>query len=63
MEYLDIKLYSRVALSGIRVIETKEYFLFWLIESTACSSEEIEDQIRLTFKLASNNFASLKQNK
>ena len=55
-----MKLYSRVALPGIRVIEAKEYFLFWLIESVACSSVEIEDQIRLTFELAANYFASLK---
>ena len=59
MEKSDMKLYSRVALPGIRVIEAKEYFLFWLIESVTCAVGEIEDQIRLTFKLASNNFASL----
>ena len=60
MELSDMKLFSRVALSGIRVIKAKEYFLFWLIESVTCSSVEIEDQIRLAFKLASNYFASLK---
>ena len=56
-----MKLYSHVALPGIRVIEAKEYFLFWLIESVACSIVEIEDQICLTFKLASNYFASLRR--
>ena len=60
MESSDMKLYSRVALSGICIIEAKEYSLFWLIESVTCSSVEIEDQIRLAFKLAPSYFASLK---
>ena len=55
-----MKLYSRVAFPGICEIEAKEYFLFWLIESITCSLVEVEDQVRLTFKLASNYFASLK---
>ena len=60
MEYSDMKLYSRVAISGICQIEAKKYFLFWLIESITCSSVETEDQVRLPFKLAPNYFASLK---
>ena len=55
-----MKSYSRVAFSGIIIIEAKEYSLFWLIESVTCSSEKIENQVRLAFQFASNYFASLK---
>ena len=58
-----MKLYLRVAFSSIIVIEAKEYSLFRLIESITWSSEELEGQVRLTFQLTSNNFASLKYNK
>ena len=58
-----MKLYSRVAFSGIREIEAKEYSLFWLSESITCSMVEVEDQVRLTFKLAPNYFAGLNVNK
>ena len=55
-----MKLYSRVAFSGVCIIEAKKYFLFWLIESITCAVVEVEYQVGLTFKLASNYFTSLK---
>ena len=58
-----MKLYSRVAFSGICSFEAKKNFLFWLIESITCSFVEIEDQVRLPLKLAPNYFTSLKINK
>ena len=53
-------MYSRIAISGICIIEAEKNFLFRLIKRIACPVVEIEDQVRLTFKLASNNFACLK---
>ena len=52
--------YSRVAFPGICVVEAKKNFFFWLIEGVACAQVEVKDQVRLTFKFASNNFAWLK---
>ena len=49
-----------MAFSDICSIEAKKNFLFWLIKRVACPEVEIKDQVRLTFKLASNNFACLK---
>ena len=54
---------SRVAFSGIVIIKTKKYFFFWLMERVACAAVEIKDQVALTFKLASNDFACLKRNR
>ena len=52
-----------MALSGVCIIETEKYFWFWLAEGVTSALMEIKDQVRLTLKLASNYFASLKLNK
>ena len=52
-----------MALPGVCKVEAKKYFWFGLVKGVACAEVEIKDQVRLTLKLASNYFASLKWNK
>ena len=52
-----------MAFPAICEVEAKKNFFFWLIEGIACAVVEVKDQVRVTFKLASNNFAYLKLNK